>query len=444
MGRHSRSRSRSRRHRPRRRSRSPSTDSDRGHKRPGRDNRQRAPSVEAQYTIPATAPKIRVPELPIDIASFVDFVALYVSIGGSLVEDEIKAREKANPFFSFLFAPWNDPIAVYYRWRLHSLLQGDSLTRWHVEPFQIEQGEDKYVWVPPPQIAVGSDALAANPGEQIQPSAVWIARLVVDGGGFFAALSSADSVAWRKLLDLTACSGSDSGLATILGKGFIGERMVFVVERRAAAIHAVSIVLDHLAALALEAATTNQQAGADTDAKATRIAFHTLCYLFVLNDIGRNADAPEPWDVDEDAGLGAGRKTTPLASDNRKTSIRRGLELVAGPVLECLVRIAINLTPPNMRRVVSSAPPSHDSGDGVLPLEVHTSACFDLGIGSIGAGAGPADERTTLGMMLLSWTRSIYLEWFERDAVGRRSRIALAAKYSFVLGPEACIEHASV
>ena len=36
---------------------------------------------------------------------------------------------------------------MYYRWKLYSLMQGDTVTRWRTEPFKMVQGGP--VWVPP-------------------------------------------------------------------------------------------------------------------------------------------------------------------------------------------------------------------------------------------------------------------------------------------------------
>jgi hypothetical protein len=414
------------------------------------------------YRIPPGAPRIRVPDLPIEIASFIDLVALHVSSGGPLVEEEIREREKANPFFSFLTAPWNDPIVVYYRWRLHSLLQGETLLRWSTEPFQVEQGDDKYVWVPPAQIPIGCDALVAAKGAAQQPlSAQWIARVVVDKGGFFVALSSVNAAAWRALLDLSPVSPVQG----VLDRAFIGERMVFVIEHRQAATHALAMILDQLALLACqqqqqqqhqeqqqqqstssESAQLRSRDPGGEDASARR-AFYALSYLFMLNDIGRNANAV----VVNDESI----PTTDVATPPQKSStgnsadsgfaVKRGLELISGPVLECLVRIGVNLAGPSRVQTATSALPT--DGDGVLPLEAQTGACYDITLrcadppSSLDTGEGPLDRTAALGMMLLSWTRAVYLEWFDRDVLSRRTRISLEAKYSFILGGEVRIEH---
>lgn len=55
-------------------------------------------------------------------------------------------RERQNPEFAFMIFP-NTEENNYYRWRVFSLFQGDSLTNWRKEPFQMQPGG--VVWVPP-------------------------------------------------------------------------------------------------------------------------------------------------------------------------------------------------------------------------------------------------------------------------------------------------------
>ncbi|KAF0991412.1 hypothetical protein HZS_3170 [Henneguya salminicola] len=56
-------------------------------------------------------------------------------------------RELNNPSYRFLFDPYI-PEHAYYRWRLFSLLQGDSMYNWSVKEFVMFKGGS--VWVPPP------------------------------------------------------------------------------------------------------------------------------------------------------------------------------------------------------------------------------------------------------------------------------------------------------
>lgn len=63
-------------------------------------------------------------------------------------------RERGNPTYSFLF-DLQSPLHHYYRWRVFSFAQGDTLTRWRVDPFVMVQGGPR--WLPPPLPEDSSD-----------------------------------------------------------------------------------------------------------------------------------------------------------------------------------------------------------------------------------------------------------------------------------------------
>lgn len=66
---------------------------------------------------------------------------------GPLFEAMIMNREIENPMFRFLFE--NDsPAHIYYRWKLFSLLQGDTPSEWREKEFRMFMGGS--VWKPPP------------------------------------------------------------------------------------------------------------------------------------------------------------------------------------------------------------------------------------------------------------------------------------------------------
>lgn len=66
---------------------------------------------------------------------------------GPAFEAIIMNREINNPQFRFLFKN-KDPAHVYYRWKLFSILQGDSPTKWRLEDFRIFKCGS--MWHPPP------------------------------------------------------------------------------------------------------------------------------------------------------------------------------------------------------------------------------------------------------------------------------------------------------
>ncbi|XP_078403479.1 U2 snRNP-associated SURP motif-containing protein-like isoform X4 [Cetorhinus maximus] len=89
---------------------------------------------------------------------------------GPVFEALIMNREINNPQFRFLFENKN-PAHVYYRWKLFSILQGDSPTKWRTEDFRIFKCGS--VWHPPPMNpylhAMPEDGEIEVPVEQEEP-----------------------------------------------------------------------------------------------------------------------------------------------------------------------------------------------------------------------------------------------------------------------------------
>nr|XP_049692427.1 U2 snRNP-associated SURP motif-containing protein isoform X2 [Helicoverpa armigera] len=65
---------------------------------------------------------------------------------GPMFEAIIMNKELNNPFFRFLFEN-QSPAHIYYRWKLFSMLQGDSPKQWSLEDFRMFKGGS--VWRPP-------------------------------------------------------------------------------------------------------------------------------------------------------------------------------------------------------------------------------------------------------------------------------------------------------
>ncbi|KAI8093106.1 U2-associated SR140 protein [Halteromyces radiatus] len=65
---------------------------------------------------------------------------------GPLFEELIMEKEASNPQFVFLFDSTH-PDHIYYRWRLYSILQGDTMSNWRTDPFQMF--DDGEWWIPP-------------------------------------------------------------------------------------------------------------------------------------------------------------------------------------------------------------------------------------------------------------------------------------------------------
>jgi len=64
-----------------------------------------------------------------------------------MFEAMIMNREIANPQFRFLFEN-KSANHLYYRWKLYSILQGDTPSRWRTEEFRMFKGGS--IWRPPP------------------------------------------------------------------------------------------------------------------------------------------------------------------------------------------------------------------------------------------------------------------------------------------------------
>uniref|UniRef100_A0A1I7UJ86 U2 snRNP-associated SURP motif-containing protein n=1 Tax=Caenorhabditis tropicalis TaxID=1561998 RepID=A0A1I7UJ86_9PELO len=79
-----------------------------------------------------------------------DRMAVYVVTEGPQFEAMICAEEFQNPMFQFL---WDNMSAlhVYYRWRIYSLLQGDTLLKWRRSPFRMFRNGSW--WIPPYPVA---------------------------------------------------------------------------------------------------------------------------------------------------------------------------------------------------------------------------------------------------------------------------------------------------
>lgn len=66
---------------------------------------------------------------------------------GPIFEAVIMNRELNNPLYRFLYD--NDsPSHIYYRWKLFSLLQGDTAAEWREKEFRMFDGGS--IWKPPP------------------------------------------------------------------------------------------------------------------------------------------------------------------------------------------------------------------------------------------------------------------------------------------------------
>ena len=78
--------------------------------------------------------------------SMINRLIEFVIREGPLFEATIMNQEINNPQFKFLFEN-HSPEHIYYRWRLYSLLQGDTKEKWCTVPFRMFKGGS--LWKPP-------------------------------------------------------------------------------------------------------------------------------------------------------------------------------------------------------------------------------------------------------------------------------------------------------
>ena len=102
--------------------------------------------------LPAPEPKPGVPEVVVTfpedqrVMALVDTLARYVAEDGYAFERAVMDRERDTDDFAFLLDA-DCPEHQYYRWRVFSLAQGDTLSRWRTDPFVMIAGGLR--WTPP-------------------------------------------------------------------------------------------------------------------------------------------------------------------------------------------------------------------------------------------------------------------------------------------------------
>lgn len=106
------------------------------------------PAARARYERVLRQSVVRVvPPPERALLSLIHRTVEFVIREGPMFEAVIMNREMHNPFFRFLFENRSAPH-VYYRWRLFSMLQGDSPKQWSTREFRMFAGGS--VWRPPP------------------------------------------------------------------------------------------------------------------------------------------------------------------------------------------------------------------------------------------------------------------------------------------------------
>ena len=108
------------------------------------------------------------------ILSLINRMVEFVLREGPIFEATIMNQEIKNPQFKFLFEN-HSPEHVYYRWRLYSLLQGDSKDKWSTVPFRMFKNGS--LWKPPipniytngmPEELLDSEGALMEPTEDVE------------------------------------------------------------------------------------------------------------------------------------------------------------------------------------------------------------------------------------------------------------------------------------
>lgn len=81
------------------------------------------------------------------VLSLINRTIEFVIREGPAFEALLMNQEMGNSSFAFLFEN-RSPEHIYYRWRLFSLLQGESKEKWSTKPFRMFKGGS--MWIPPP------------------------------------------------------------------------------------------------------------------------------------------------------------------------------------------------------------------------------------------------------------------------------------------------------
>ncbi|KAF9178487.1 hypothetical protein BGZ51_008148 [Haplosporangium sp. Z 767] len=107
----------------------------------------KVPKVAVRKSIPPSSTDIIVTK-PNDPQAIVRIhrVIERVLANGYEFEQALIEKESQNPSFAFL-TDYKSPEHIYYRWKLFSMMQGDTTVRWRIEPFKMVDGGP--VWVPP-------------------------------------------------------------------------------------------------------------------------------------------------------------------------------------------------------------------------------------------------------------------------------------------------------
>ncbi|CAL8078656.1 unnamed protein product [Calicophoron daubneyi] len=198
----------------------------------------------------------------------------FVVLEGPQFEAAIMHREQNNPQFKFLF-DYQSSEHTYYRWKLWSILHGESVNNWRTEEFRMFEGGP--LWRPPPmnlfsggmpEDLVEEDDYPYAPGYVPPPQA----RRGRDSDGMYDDSHAEASAVSRRCGLTEAQRGRFTQMLSDLepSRGSIGDVMVWCLEHADSAADITDCIIESFS-LALTA--TQQEAATEDREKSGSKAF---------------------------------------------------------------------------------------------------------------------------------------------------------------------------
>lgn len=379
--------------------------------------------------------------LPPEQKQLADIVAQFVSQGGWQLEADIAGLQEHNPLFDFLRPPWNSTVSVYYRWRLYSLLQGDSLTHWRMDPYRIESYSDRW-WVPPlmpghrrtfnpgvPAHLLQDDEPMMNPlsssNDGPGASSIELMLQIREHGLSSNPLPSEQRAAWFALLrDLKTPDREKIGAAMV----FAIDRSVYAYDLLESLVDSIDIpgmavlflaegpkqveyqsVINGASSQRDEAAVAKaRQSLAESALLVTQATERALARLFLLHDILCNVFA---------------LCKEPTANPRHLT---RAADLILPRLFEELMSaVIVTSTTVQQQEDASAAPASLTTATAATKEEVPATVIT-------------VHPGTAIGE-LVGWFRELWAMWSLKGCISHKLIALFNAQYGFLLGTAAAV-----
>jgi U2-associated protein SR140 len=138
-------------------------------------------------------------------------------------------REELNPEYAFLFDK-SKSEHQYYKWKLHSLMQGDTMETWKTTPFKMT--ENGPLWYPPPCPSVSGEQFSKSfkhqqEWDQIITNLTLERKSIMQAMGFAFDHSSASPYIVESITNKIIDSTTDNNLAYKLSLLFLTSDILF-------------------------------------------------------------------------------------------------------------------------------------------------------------------------------------------------------------------------